>query len=234
MLVWIALLTACSQPTVTGKVVDGAGQPIPGATIMAAGTLCQSETEDDGAFSLSCSQGDLLITVLQGGYFSQEIEIAEHEGAHEIGAVRLINEPPGEGIYLFTSAQHNALTAAYSVREDPRRKTKRNFVVDRDNTKPNQVKAGEVQLFDWNYNDWKIWAVDPDGSIYRDQKNKKGRWEQKYAEAPELRKDTLGSGQILVTMQLEPGEYFIADWMGGFFHKKQGTQQLTGYLLVAE
>ena len=234
MVLWIALLGACSNPTVTGRVVDGGGQPISGATVLAAGTLCTAETGTDGVFSLSCAQGDHLITVLQSGYFSQEIEVGEHEGAHELGAVRLINQPPKEGIFLFSGAAHTPLAAAYAVREDPKRKTKRNFIVDRKASKQNSVAAGEVQLFDWNYNDWKIWTMDADGSVYRDEKGDKGRWEQRYAEAPEERKDTLEPGKVLVTLKLEPGEYFIADWMGGFFHKKHGTQQYTGYVISVE
>ncbi len=234
MVMWIALLAGCSNPTVTGKVVDGAGQPVDGATIMAAGTLCQTETDAEGSFSLPCAKGDHLITVLQGGYFSQEIEVAEHEGAHEIGAVRLINEPPGEGFFIFSDAAHTRLQAGYARRDNPKDKTKRVFVIDRESPKVNTVKAGEVQLFDYNYNDWKMLTADPKGRIYQNHKNKKGHWELDYAKFPEERKDTLEPGKILVTLQLDPGEYFIADWMGGFFHRKTGTDLNTGFVIVAE
>ncbi|HEY4325050.1 MAG TPA: TonB-dependent receptor [Mucilaginibacter sp.] len=76
------LLTCCislhlkaQNFTVTGKVLDEKGQPLPGATIKVKGTTIGVVTNIEGVFTLSTPSGNSSLLVSFLGYITQEIEI---------------------------------------------------------------------------------------------------------------------------------------------------------------
>jgi len=60
--------------TVTGKVLDEANLPLPGATVLIKGTLNGTTTDFDGVFSLDCKKTDILVFSYVG-YFEQEFPV---------------------------------------------------------------------------------------------------------------------------------------------------------------
>lgn len=63
-----------AQQTVTGKVTDGEGEPLPGASILIKGTANGTQTDFDGKFTLQVSSGNIL-SISYLGYVTNEISV---------------------------------------------------------------------------------------------------------------------------------------------------------------
>ena len=63
-----------SQATITGKVTDSSGQPLPGVTVLIKGTVKGTITDFDGDYSIEASTGDVLVFSFIG-MASQEIPV---------------------------------------------------------------------------------------------------------------------------------------------------------------
>jgi TonB-linked SusC/RagA family outer membrane protein len=64
------------EVTVTGTVVDNAGQPVPGVTISVPGTTIGTATDLDGRYSLSVPEGSTLVFSFIG-FETQKIEVGD-------------------------------------------------------------------------------------------------------------------------------------------------------------
>ncbi|MEQ9307467.1 MAG: SusC/RagA family TonB-linked outer membrane protein, partial [Marinoscillum sp.] len=60
--------------TVSGKVVDEIGEPLPGATIMIKGSTTGTVTDLSGTFELNASPGDIMIVTFVG-YLAEEVTV---------------------------------------------------------------------------------------------------------------------------------------------------------------
>lgn len=69
-----AVILADDQVTVTGKVTDTNGEPLPGVTISIPGTAIGTATDMDGAYSLSVPEGSTLVFSFIG-FQSQTVEV---------------------------------------------------------------------------------------------------------------------------------------------------------------
>lgn len=63
-----------AQRTVTGKVTDDVGEGIPGATVLVKGTTNGVVTDIDGSYSLTVSEGDIIVVSFVG-FVTQEIPV---------------------------------------------------------------------------------------------------------------------------------------------------------------
>ena len=63
-----------AQTSVSGTVSDSSGVPLPGATVIVAGTSNGVTTDFDGIYSISASEGDVL-SVSYVGYVTQNVTI---------------------------------------------------------------------------------------------------------------------------------------------------------------
>ncbi|BFP40137.1 TonB-dependent receptor [Flavobacteriaceae bacterium GF1] len=63
------------QQTITGTVVDDAGVPLPGATVIEKGTSNGAQTDFDGNFSLEVSDANATLVVSYIGFEAQEISL---------------------------------------------------------------------------------------------------------------------------------------------------------------
>ncbi|MDY7396310.1 TonB-dependent receptor [Aureibaculum sp. 2210JD6-5] len=61
--------------TITGTVVDGAGEPLPGANVIEKGTTNGTTTDFDGKFSLTVSDPNAILIVSFVGFSAQEVGI---------------------------------------------------------------------------------------------------------------------------------------------------------------
>lgn len=78
---FIALVALCfsiaalAQQQITGTVVDGQGEPIPGATVLIEGTQSGTATDADGKFNLNVPEkGVLLVSFI--GYVTERVAVA--------------------------------------------------------------------------------------------------------------------------------------------------------------
>ncbi|MBP92638.1 MAG: hypothetical protein CMC55_00805, partial [Flavobacteriaceae bacterium] len=76
----ILLLFSCAitfaQTTISGTVVDGNEQPIPGANVIVSGTTTGTITDFDGAFTLTVSQSPpFTIQASSVGFESASLEV---------------------------------------------------------------------------------------------------------------------------------------------------------------
>jgi TonB-linked SusC/RagA family outer membrane protein len=74
MLLGITVVMAQQKQTVTGTVSDEAGKPVPAATIAVKGTKTSTVSDDNGRFSISAEQGQVLV-VTSIGFAKNEITV---------------------------------------------------------------------------------------------------------------------------------------------------------------
>lgn len=67
---------SAQQPTVSGKVTDSMGRPLPGVTVVVKGTTRGTVTNADGAFSLTGIPQDAVLQFSFVGMRTQEVEMA--------------------------------------------------------------------------------------------------------------------------------------------------------------
>jgi len=63
------------ERTITGKVVDAQGQPLPGANILEKNTSNGTQTDFDGNFSLNVSTENAVVSVSYVGFITQEVSV---------------------------------------------------------------------------------------------------------------------------------------------------------------
>src|SRR5690606_16651351 len=77
-----------SQGTITGSVVDGdIGRPLPGASVLVAGTTNGVATDFDGNFSIEVSQNSGTLIVSYIGFISKRINFTK---TGSIGSISLM------------------------------------------------------------------------------------------------------------------------------------------------
>ncbi len=81
-------ITQPGNITVKGKIVDGNGEPLPGATIVEKGTTNGSITDNDGNFSITVPS-DATLVVSFVGFINEEVTVG---GKTELGTITLIPE----------------------------------------------------------------------------------------------------------------------------------------------
>lgn len=76
------------QKTISGKITDDAGMPLPGANIVEKGTSNGVQTDFDGNFSISVSDENAVLVVSFVGFLNQEIEVGNQNRL----AIQLISD----------------------------------------------------------------------------------------------------------------------------------------------
>src|SRR5258708_3012472 len=76
MIVLCSTLAFSQVQTVTGKILDNDGQPIPGANILEKGTANGTVTDASGNYTISVSGANAILVVSFIGFKSQEVAIA--------------------------------------------------------------------------------------------------------------------------------------------------------------
>lgn len=70
-----AALSACSQPRVTGQVLDGSGKPLSGATVNVENTTFTTITDDAGRYSVEYIPGKVQVSITKQGYTSERLAL---------------------------------------------------------------------------------------------------------------------------------------------------------------
>jgi hypothetical protein len=229
-------LAGCGSMSITGEVVDAAGAPVPGARVTAAGTPCHAQTDAAGRFSLPCQPGDHTVVIAAEGYTSVELQQAAPETQpYDTGKHLLVKIPDSKGLHLFSGTAYAAMKPGRLQRllREQGRLTHRAVCLDPARSEPNELPAGAHQLFDYEHPGWRPFKLDAEGCAYRDTKNEKHQWSVEYREKAEVEVKALNEGKSIATLQLEPGDYFIADWQGFFVgaDEKEERFSYTGHWL---
>jgi TonB-linked SusC/RagA family outer membrane protein len=78
VLVLATVLAYAQTKTVSGKITDPSGNPVPFASLLIKGKQVGSTADQNGAFSLKASDGDILVITSQG-YKSKEVPIVANQ-----------------------------------------------------------------------------------------------------------------------------------------------------------
>lgn len=71
----VSVLSARAQVSITGKVMDDAGSPVPGANVLERGTSNGTVTDDKGAFSLQVASANSTLVVSFIGFKTMEVPL---------------------------------------------------------------------------------------------------------------------------------------------------------------
>ncbi len=71
---------AAQTRTVSGKVIDASGQPVPGVGVVLEGTTNGTMTGADGAYTLRIPEGDAVLTFSSLGYVTQSVKVSAGQG----------------------------------------------------------------------------------------------------------------------------------------------------------
>lgn len=71
----LAVMSIAQSTKITGKVLDAAGKPIPGASILVKGSRIGAATLEDGSFSIAVPQNSKTLVVSALGFKSSEIAL---------------------------------------------------------------------------------------------------------------------------------------------------------------
>ena len=66
---------AAQTRTVSGKVIDATGQPVPGVGVVVDGTTNGTMTAMDGSWSLRIPSGDAVLNFSSLGYVTQSVKV---------------------------------------------------------------------------------------------------------------------------------------------------------------
>jgi TonB-linked SusC/RagA family outer membrane protein len=102
-MVLLTLSTVLAQKAITGTVIDDAGEPLIGASVVVKGTENGTVTEFDGTYSLSANEGDVVL-VSYTGYTDME---------QTVGASNTLDFTLSEGILLT-----NVVVTALNISRD--------------------------------------------------------------------------------------------------------------------
>ena len=83
-LVLAGLPALAQNRTVTGKVLDSQGVPIPGVAVILDGTTTGTMTLDDGSFSLKVPAGDQVLTFSTLGYAERKVTVPGTQNSVEV------------------------------------------------------------------------------------------------------------------------------------------------------
>lgn len=224
----------CSKPTITGQVVDVGGDPVAGATVTnTTGALCIAESGNDGRFELSCGGDDgLVLAVVLEGWFSQEVK-AMGAFDEELGEIRLVKKAPAHGLWRWSERDWRPFDKPARARRDVARNGQaRTHYLVRKGYEANEVASGTMILLDDSAEEWRMWRLDGD-KIHAETAPEPSRWETAYGESPKMQYEKIEGGRDLITVSLDPGEYFIADWTHGQFNLNKKDKLYKGRWVVA-
>ena len=203
-----------------------------GAMATVVGTLCQEHTDEQGFFELKCKQkGAVQVAISQTGYVSKSIEwVPSATKQTDLGKVHLIKIPTEQGLFLFDGASYKTMQPGHVQRNvTSGSSVEKNYCIARDRSSENRRPAGTIPLFDNEHDGWRIWKLDDEGCAWRMRcKNSRSKCEAVYRERMRGEERQLEDAKRIVLVDLQPGEYFIADWSAGIFVKNKAISEETG------
>jgi hypothetical protein len=135
-------------------------------------------------------------------------------GDQEVGTCELSPVPTGGGLWLASDDGFTALPQAPIVRRTG--PDEQRWCVDAAAGDPVPVGAGAVRLLDNHVADWRIFKLDAEGCAYRTQRTAGSTWSFSADRVTPEALTERGPGRSWVDLELQPGDYVIAEWYEGF------------------
>lgn len=228
-------LFGCGKMAVDGEIVDASGEPLEGATVTAIGTQCQTVTDDHGRFSLACMPGTYKVSIGQAGYISDELEVeAPERKRYDVGKRTLIKIPEEEGFFIFDRNTYKPMKPGFLERKSGGKGMDqyRHYCLDKDGSEATKLTPGVYPFFDNEASGWKPFKLDDDGCAYKMSPTSGSQWGVDYAEKPKFESRQVAREKDIVLMELDEGEYFVADWgkgKGFFVPTEEDKHRYTGF-----
>jgi len=228
----IAFISACSTTSVEGVVVNASGAPVQGATVSRQASECSTLTRDDGRFDLRCDPGTWKISIRHPSFFSKTDTVDVPDGNQVVlERSTLIQIPENDGLHLLRLSSFVPLVPTTLVRSSNSNgeAKRRDFCIVRDQSTPNIVSSGALQLLDRTTTPWRMFRMDPSGCAYRDSRNQDGRWVVEHRDRTKVSLEPKMDDIQIHQVNVEPGGYFIAEWAGFFVPTAPKASTYKGY-----
>ena len=101
----------CSKTAIEGRVIDGFGKPVQGATVKIIGTQFTSQTDESGEYSVSYVPGDISVSITKSGFTdaSYSLKIAT-ESTFPAEATTIYEIPEANGMFIISDGVYKPLT----------------------------------------------------------------------------------------------------------------------------
>ncbi len=109
------ILSLAQQRTVSGKVTDANGEPVPGASIKVKGTQKGAMADATGAFSLSAQPGDVLV-ISAVGITTREIPVTANTNTYNVALTRQ-NQEMSEVVVTALGVRREKKALGFAVQE---------------------------------------------------------------------------------------------------------------------
>jgi hypothetical protein len=235
-------LIGCGPDTLKGQVVDHQGHALANVRITALGSPnCMTTTNTDGRYSLNCLDTSLnsdcdnntetcprptLDFKLQGYFPGLDQPVVGQEAPTTLHAM-----PTEAGLYLKKGAKHDPMvrgTLTRALEHSDKGGKSRTYCVSRELGTSNRVNGKTMAIFSNQATPWRVFRLDPAGCAYRDARNPQGKWNVEYRDNPAVIVESINDGQDWSEVEVEPGEYFLADWEGFFVPTEAGGDRYSG------
>lgn len=222
---FLPLIVGCGQMAIDGRVVDVAGEPLPGAVVTAKGSRCQTTTDAQGDFKLPCDLGTYDIYIGAAGYISEEVKglDATERKRYDLGKRVLIRMPEVEGLLRFTDTAYLPMERAWLDRRSGGlgRDAYRHYCLPEGVEQPRTTLSPGVHAFFDNKTQgaWRVFRLDAEGCAYRMSPKSDTQWGVDFSDIVEFESRVVERDRSVVLIDLQPGLYFVADWEAGFFVK---------------
>jgi hypothetical protein len=219
-LVLAAALCGCRKMSFEGRVVDAADQGVPGVLVSLGEPKCEAMTDASGAFSIPCRPGTYTVTITKQGFLGDGLELEAPElKVYDAGKRVLVKVPDDKGFFAFERNAYRSMKPGLLERRagGSTLDTWRAYCLARERSEANRLSPGSYPFLDHASPGWRAFRLDEEGCAYRMSPTSGGQWGVDYAVAPKFEVKQATDDASLVTLHLEPGSYFVADWSAGFF-----------------
>lgn len=106
----LLFFSGCKKAEITGRVVDGFGNPLEGATVTVTGTQFTSRTDTEGGYSVPYVPGELSLSYAKPGHIPKTTNLTiATEAEYPAEKITLYQSIPGQGIYAFHNGTYEPL-----------------------------------------------------------------------------------------------------------------------------
>jgi hypothetical protein len=215
-----AVLGGCRKMSFEGRVVDGNDRGVAGALVSLGTPKCEGLTDATGAFSIPCKPGTYAATISKVGYLGDGLELEAPElKVYDAGKRVLVQVPEARGFFAFDRNTYKEMKPGLLERRagGSTLDTWRAYCLAPKLSEPNRLSAGSYPFLDHASSGWRAFRLDDEGCAYRMSPISGDQWGVDYAVAPKFEVEQATDDTSVVTLHLEPGSYFVADWAAGFF-----------------
>jgi hypothetical protein len=219
-LLFAAALGGCRKMSFEGRVVDADDQGVPGATVSLGTPKCEAITDASGAFAIPCKPGTYAAKIFKDGYLDDGLDLQAPElKVYDAGKRVLVRVPDERGFFAFERNAYRKMKPGRLERRSGSStlETWRAYCLAPALSEPNRLTPGSYPFLDHASPGWRAFRLDDDGCAYRMSPTSGGQWGIDYAVAPKYEVAKKSERTSVVTLHLEPGSYFVADWAAGFF-----------------